>query len=360
MTFVTNTCFSSIKCMDSRHLVAKVCEGSADPPAKPDPRGNESNTDYENLQFFFHSDHLGSTSYMTDLSGEVSQHIEYFPYGGIMTEERTSGTENPYLFNGKELDMETGLYYYGARYMEPNTSIWYGVDPLSEKYPNMSGYIYAAGNPIMYIDPDGREVFAIFNRATGKVAITDLDHYQNGLPIKTASGKDYVHGGIRDDKGNLTHNQVLVLDNVFSGGRVESDGKITRDLERDKYEVAIPNGSYDLTEYEGGRGWYKVDPIDESRYDDHHQGYTNADGEIRNGYRFHLGELSHGCITVCNSNIERQTEWDVVGKIFDNTSKIEVPKREGRQKYIPGTTRVKYGTIKVIGEDRVKEVKKEE
>ena len=139
-------------------MVAKIGDDSAETPAKPDPRGNEPNTDYENLQFFFHSDHLGSTSYITDLSGDVSQHVEYFPYGGIMTEERTSGTENPYLFNGKELDLETGLYYYGARYMEPNTSIWYGVDPLAEKYPNMSGFAYTAGNPIMFIDPDGREI----------------------------------------------------------------------------------------------------------------------------------------------------------------------------------------------------------
>ena len=77
--------------MGSRRMVAKIGDGSAETPPKPDPRGNEPNTDYENLQFFFHSDHLGSTSYMTDLSGEVSQHVEYFPYGGLMVEERTSG-----------------------------------------------------------------------------------------------------------------------------------------------------------------------------------------------------------------------------------------------------------------------------
>ena len=45
--------------MVSRRMVAKIGDGSAETPAKPDPRGNEPNTDYENLQFFFHSDHLG-------------------------------------------------------------------------------------------------------------------------------------------------------------------------------------------------------------------------------------------------------------------------------------------------------------
>ena len=54
MTTVTNTCFSSTKYiyMGSRRMVAKIGDGSAETPAKPDPRGNEPNTDYENLQFF--------------------------------------------------------------------------------------------------------------------------------------------------------------------------------------------------------------------------------------------------------------------------------------------------------------------
>ena len=57
-----------------------------------------------------------------------------------------------YLFNGKELDTETNLYYYGARYFEPREILWYGVDPLTEKYPFNSGYVYCNGNPVKYVD----------------------------------------------------------------------------------------------------------------------------------------------------------------------------------------------------------------
>ena len=64
----------------------------------------------------------------------------------------------PYLFNGKELDSETGLYYYGARYLDSKTSLWLNVDPLAEKYSNISPYAYVANNPIKYIDPDGRRI----------------------------------------------------------------------------------------------------------------------------------------------------------------------------------------------------------
>ncbi|MBW3520473.1 RHS repeat-associated core domain-containing protein, partial [Flavobacterium sp. NKUCC04_CG] len=63
-----------------------------------------------------------------------------------------------YKFNAKELDAATGMYYYGARYYDPSTSIFLSVDPLAEKYPNYGGYIYVMNNPINAIDPDGREV----------------------------------------------------------------------------------------------------------------------------------------------------------------------------------------------------------
>ncbi|GJM65017.1 hypothetical protein PEDI_55690 [Persicobacter diffluens] len=61
------------------------------------------------------------------------------------------------MFNGKELDDETGLYYYGARYYDPRSSVFLGVDPLAEKYLTTSGYAYTLSNPILYSDPDGRD-----------------------------------------------------------------------------------------------------------------------------------------------------------------------------------------------------------
>ena len=88
----------------------------------------------------------------------ATQYTAYLPYGELLVDEHTSSEDLPYKFNGKELDEETGLYYYGARYMQPITSVWYGIDPLTEKYPNVSGYVYCAGNPIKYIDPTGMKI----------------------------------------------------------------------------------------------------------------------------------------------------------------------------------------------------------
>ena len=113
---------------------------------------------YENLQFFYHPDHLGSSSFITNLEGEVVQHIDYVPFGEVFIEERNSVWNTPYLFNAKEFDEETGMYYYGARYYEPRLSLWMSTDPMEEKYPDYSTYIYAAQNPIAYSDPTGMEI----------------------------------------------------------------------------------------------------------------------------------------------------------------------------------------------------------
>jgi len=107
--------------------------------------------------YFYHPDHLGSTSYVTDGSGEVYQHLEYFAFGETFVDEHSNTDRIPYLFNGKGLDEDTGLYYFGARYYDPRTSIWSSVDPKAERHPMWSPFVAMADNPIRLSDPDGME-----------------------------------------------------------------------------------------------------------------------------------------------------------------------------------------------------------
>ena len=135
-------------------------------------------------QYYYHSDHLGSASLITDYKGEEYQRIEYTPYGETWVEKTgNTGLEYlPYRFTGKEIDEETGLYYYGARYLDPRYSRWISTDPALGEYipqapindeakksnqnlPGMGGvfntvnlqlYHYAGNNPIKYTDPDGK------------------------------------------------------------------------------------------------------------------------------------------------------------------------------------------------------------
>src|SRR5690606_21130291 len=113
--------------------------------------------------WWYHTDHLGSSTYLTDNFGRPSHYYETLPFGEMMVEHNQSanvpsgvGYDNKWKFNGKELDDATQMYYYGARYYDPRISIFVSVDPLAEKYPNYGGYIYTLNNPIMFVDPDGR------------------------------------------------------------------------------------------------------------------------------------------------------------------------------------------------------------
>ncbi len=111
--------------------------------------------------YYYHPDQVGSSTFLSDAVGQPYQFLLYLPFGETMAEQNGATTpENtawstPYMFNAKELDDNTGLYYYGARYYDPRISIWHGVDPLAEMYPNWSPYTYTMNNPITYSDPTG-------------------------------------------------------------------------------------------------------------------------------------------------------------------------------------------------------------
>jgi RHS repeat-associated protein len=105
---------------------------------------------------------------VTDQNGELYEHIEYFPFGETWVQEKSNTQKTPYLYTGKELDEETGLYYYGARYYDPRTSVWASADPILDEYldgkrgfggvynaKNFGLYSYTHLNPLILVDPDG-------------------------------------------------------------------------------------------------------------------------------------------------------------------------------------------------------------
>ncbi len=107
------------------------------------------------VPFWYHPDHLGSSSYITNLGGEINQHMEYLPFGELLVEEHLNSYNSPFKFNAKEFDAETGNYYYGARYYDPKWSIWLSVDPLATNAPSWTPYRFGFHNPVTFIDPNG-------------------------------------------------------------------------------------------------------------------------------------------------------------------------------------------------------------
>ena len=156
---------------------------------------------------------------MTDLDGEIFQHLEYFPFGETWVEEHSNTQRTPYLFTAKELDEETGLYYFGARYYDPRTSVWQSPDPaLGEYIPtataartgkanlpghggvympvNLNLFGYAHQRPIVANDPDGELVWFVVAGVliVADVGLTAYDQYtmQQDYEAGRISGTEYA------------------------------------------------------------------------------------------------------------------------------------------------------------------------
>ena len=197
-----------------------------DPSNPDDPQagyGYIPNDTTKEETFFYHSDHLGSTSYITDDHANITQYDAYLPYGELLVDEHSSSEDMPYKFNGKELDEETGLYYYGARYMDPKISMWLGVDPMIEKYPEISPYIYCHNNPIVLIDPDGRQ---------SKVPPTIIQIIDYGT--KNSKKFSSLMKAANVNKANI--NSVIRFGNETSTDPITGHIQITKD-KRVKFQV---------------------------------------------------------------------------------------------------------------------------
>lgn len=138
---------------------------------------------YESNAFYYHSDHLGSSSLITDANGQLDQHYQYLPFsrrdcadvrsttqlarpnpdepsselrqGGEPFVSQKMNTGVRFTFSAKERDSETGLSYFGARYYTSDLGIWLSVDPKAHWYPSSSAYVYTMNNPVNLIDPNG-------------------------------------------------------------------------------------------------------------------------------------------------------------------------------------------------------------
>ena len=134
--------------------------------------------------FYYHTNHLGSTAFVTDQNQNITQGFLYAPFGEITTEYAPmwqNGTLPKYSFNAKELDEETGMYYYEARYYKP--PVFTSRDPMFEKYFWMTPYAYCANNPVKYVDPTGKvipfPVWAVVGAAL-EYGFQVYDNYNDG------------------------------------------------------------------------------------------------------------------------------------------------------------------------------------
>jgi RHS repeat-associated protein len=137
------------------------------PPAVPAPTSTAGPADlategYDSPAFYYNlNDHLGTARITMNQSGAVTSSVEYFPFGELKS--ATGCAASSQRFTGKLFDNESGLQYFGARYLSNDLTRFTSVDPAASSFDprnsqSWNRYAYSENNPLSFIDPDGREL----------------------------------------------------------------------------------------------------------------------------------------------------------------------------------------------------------
>jgi RHS repeat-associated protein len=237
-----------------------------------------------NTRMCLSSNYISAKSTILNNYGGSTSTIDYYPFG--MEMERIGihygplyaygylpGWVTPYLYNGKEMDRMNGLneYDYGARWRDPTLGNgWNTVDPLAEKYYSISPYAYCAGNPVKYIDPNGKEkVLAVTgDKDIKKLADSFKDEkkviniwahgdskgframYQNGKTKDITNAKDFDkflndNFSTWRDKGN-DEQVTIVLHSCSTGNEDEGQNSFARQMSKDLENTTIIAPSEDI------------------------------------------------------------------------------------------------------------------
>ena len=115
------------------------------------------------IYHYYLQDHLGNNRVVLNANGTVEQVNHYYAFGGLFGENTGDGVQ-PYKYNGKELDRMHGLdwYDYGVRHYDAALGRWMCIDPLAEKYYDMSPYAYCGNNPVNNVDLHGDSITIVY------------------------------------------------------------------------------------------------------------------------------------------------------------------------------------------------------
>ena len=191
---------------------------------------------------YYHQDHLGSSSAMTDASGGLVEETAFYPFGIPRHEHRLRQVEEPYTFTQKERDRESGLHHFEARYLAGAMSRFPSVDPMyanSESSADdpqaLNLYAYVRNNPLAYTDPTGLDRYSeIANAAalsdTRAAAKSDGASFSAGIGdalLDTFTPYPWIYegllGGTRigpDLRGALGIENVDMASGAYGGGDV--------------------------------------------------------------------------------------------------------------------------------------------
>jgi RHS repeat-associated protein len=207
----------------SNTIVARYTHG----PGTDEPLIMEKN----NQSFYYHADGLGSIADMTIQSGAVTQRYTYSSFGKIESQLDPNFLQ-PYTYTSREFDLETGLYYYRARYYDATIGRFLQEDPVD--FDGMTNiYSYVGGNPVAWRDPTGLRIIFGNYVLNNPILVNNLQRLNQeivNLGIRDADFTLRVTGGdrYRDQAGNIrssTDNQKINNSDPNSAHLIENGAR---------------------------------------------------------------------------------------------------------------------------------------
>jgi len=168
---------------------------------------------------YYHQDHLGSSSAVTDADGTLVEETAYYPFGAMRREERFREVEAHYQFTQKERDRESGLQDFGHRYYHPATTRWLSPDPMGEKGGGSNPYAYVNQNPLKHCDPSGAKITV---EVDNKKQPRNYQITLQAVFINTSSTKF-----TQEQVAKFAKNLKSSIEKNFSGSEGEGRGKVT-------------------------------------------------------------------------------------------------------------------------------------
>ena len=229
--------------------------------------------------YFFHSDHLGSASWITNNTGLPVQHLLYLPFGEHFVNERNTAYDERFTFTGKERDAETGYYYHGARFNSSDLG-WLSVDPMAEKYPSISPYAYCAWNPVKLVDEDGEEVeySSFYDRLLVFLERTFNKGFRMRFDDLKKSTEIYVFNNNDEAINKLSTDGKKIFINYSLDSKSKEDGSTVFSLLRHETEHAVQFEYGEVGFAKNSKGEWKpmnVDINDELKARDFESGWFN-------------------------------------------------------------------------------------
>lgn len=197
--------FESIKCYELANHLGNVMVTVSDKREGVDMIDAQGNPVLDANGDYAYEDGIADGYFADVVSAQ-----DYYPYGKTLREYNPD--KEKYLTTQHQRDTETGFDYRGARFYDSDVARFLSVDPLATKYPNTSSYVYVGDNPIVFIDPDGREIKAAKSLKGMKLRVFNSllksnEQYKKLLKRYDNNRLDYVVG-TNEQKGTPDYAQT--------------------------------------------------------------------------------------------------------------------------------------------------------